>query len=111
MLQAVLEAEELLALLRQALAERPDLWHAWSALIGQLAEMAHLEEAGELARKAVDRFPLLPRIWLDAAQVSHLRGDQAGELSALQEAWRINPAWGEAACRLATAYDRLGNLT
>ena len=46
----VLDPEDLLARLREAQAARPDLWHAWSALIQQLADMQRLDEALSLLR-------------------------------------------------------------
>lgn len=108
--QYTLEPEELLASLRKALDARPDLWHAWSALIRQLVELGRLEEALELARQATAKFPLLPRLWLDLASVCQAMKDQEGEISALRQALQINPAWGNALRRLAEIYaatDRL----
>lgn len=103
-----LDADELLASLREALAARPDLWHAWSALIRQLADVGQTQEAHELALKATARFPLLPRLWLDLAAVCRVRSDRDGEINALNEALEINPAWGEAVRQLAEVYDRAG---
>ncbi len=103
-----LDAEELLASLREALAARPDLWHAWSALIRQLADMRQSEEAHDIALKATARFPLLPRLWLDLAAVCRVRNDREGEIAALGEALEINPAWGDAVRQLADVYDRAG---
>src|SRR5205823_1174560 len=64
-----LEPEELLASLRKGLEARPDLWHAWSAVVRQLTAVGRLDEALDLARQATGRFPLLPRLWLDLALV------------------------------------------
>lgn len=106
--QGTLEPEELLALLRRALDERPDLWHAWSAVVRQLAEMNRHDEALEQARAATARFPLLPRLWLDLAAVCQARGDAAGEVAALQQALQINPGWSVTLRRLADAHGRAG---
>lgn len=100
---------ELLAQLEQARAARPDLWHAWSAVILQLVDMDRLGEAHDIACAARDRFPLLPRLWLDLALVCQLRQDAAGELEALRQARRMNPGWGAVARRLAEACDRQGD--
>ena len=87
--QNTLEPQELLSLLRRAWQARPDLWHAWSALILQRLDMSRDErnpdratageEALDLARQATARFPLLPRLWLDRALVCQARGDTEGE--------------------------------
>ena len=109
--RAVMAPEELLAALRLAHRERPDLWHAWSALIQQLAAMQHLDEALELARQAAGRFPLLPRLWLDRSLVHRARLDRAGEIEALEQAVQINPHWSFAARELGLALQRDGQGT
>ncbi len=102
--RTVLEAEELLQSLREGLAARPDLWHAWSACVQQLVAMNRLDEAENLAQQATERFPLLPRVWLDLADVHQARCDLAGQLAATQAAYDINPSWSPAARRLAEAH-------
>jgi tetratricopeptide (TPR) repeat protein len=103
-----LEPEELLTSLRSGLAARPDLWHAWSAVIRQLTDMGRLEEALDLAKQAAARFPLLPALWLDLAAACRARRDAAGEEEALRHALQINPAWGPAARDLANLHRREG---
>jgi len=105
-----LDPPELLALLQEALEARPDLWHAWSALLRHLAEMGRAEEALGRATQATERFPLVPRLWVDLAHVQQLRGDAAGERAALEQAVRINPGWGTAARELAAAHERAGDF-
>jgi tetratricopeptide (TPR) repeat protein len=105
----VLDPEELLASLQQALAERPDLWHAWSACVEQLMSMERLHEARRLAEEATRRFPLLPRVWLDLAEVCGAQRDLEAQLAALHSAYRINPTWSEAARALATVHRQRGD--
>jgi tetratricopeptide (TPR) repeat protein len=105
-----LNPEELLALLQKGLSARPDLWHAWSAVIRQLADMGRLDEALDLAQQATARFPLLPALWLDLAIVCKARQDQEGEADALAHALQINPAWSVAARQLADLQRRQGQL-
>ncbi len=100
------EPAELLVMLREALAARPDLWHAWSAVIVQLSEMNRLDEALELATQATERFPLLPKLWLDLAMVQQHRHDTGAEQAALRRALEINPNWALAARRLAESFER-----
>src|SRR5262249_45040022 len=89
--RGTLEPEQLIAVLRQALEVRPDLWHAWSALIRELSNRGELAEALELAERAVAMFPLLPRMWLDLATVRRARSERALEIEAIARALRINP--------------------
>ncbi len=104
-----LDPGELLAALREGHAARPDLWQAWSAMIQQCCEMNRLDEALELARSAVERFPLLPPLWTDLAYVRTLRGERKEELEALEQAFRINPGWAPAVRELAAAHERRGD--
>jgi tetratricopeptide (TPR) repeat protein len=108
--QYTLPPEELLALLRRGLEARPDLWHAWSAVIRQLTSMERFDEAAALARQAAARFPLLPRIWLDLANVCRAQQDGAGERDALRRALEISPGWGMAVRQLAALHEREGDL-
>lgn len=105
-----LEAEELLAMLREALQARPDLWQTWSAIIWQLVDMQQLDEALQLAEQATERFPLIPRLWYDLSLVHQAQLDRRGEIAALQEALKINPGWGVAARQLAEAHQKEGEL-
>jgi tetratricopeptide (TPR) repeat protein len=108
--RSVVSPEELLASLRLAHRERPDLWHAWSALVQQLTGMRLLDEALDLATEATGRFPLLPRTWIDLSKVHRARLDRQKEIEALEEALEINPGWGFAARELALALERSGGL-
>lgn len=105
-----LPPDELLDLLKKALEARPDLWHAWSAVIQQLAGMERLDEAVELARQATTRFPLLPRLWLDLAYVCQRLDNREGERDALRHTLEISPSWGTAIRQLAGLYEREGQL-
>lgn len=105
---AVLDPAELLAMLREALAVRPDLWHAWSAATQQTLQLNELDEARRLSEQATERFPLIGKLWLDRARVCRARKDADGELESLQTAYRMQPAWGLAARSLAEALERRG---
>ena len=106
----ILAPADLLASLRQAHAERPDLWHAWSALMSQLGFIGQLDEAVTVARQATERFSHLPRVWLDLAEAHHWRNEYSAELTAAEHAFEINPAWNRAAVTLASTYERSGRM-
>jgi tetratricopeptide (TPR) repeat protein len=105
-----LPPDELLASLQKALDARPDLWHAWSAVIRQQVEMQQAGPALELARKAVQRFPLLPALRYDLAVACRINRDAAGEQAALEQALQINPSWSVALRRLGELHERCGRL-
>ena len=106
----LIDPEELLKQLREALKARPDLWHAWSACVRQLTDMDRLDEALELSNQATERFPLLPRIWLDRAHVCQVQLDVDGELAALEKCHEISPTWTEATRQLSDVYLRKGDF-
>ncbi len=95
----------LLDTLEQILDERPDLWHAWSVVVQQMAGLGRLDEAHSLAQEAIERFPLLGKLWLDLAQVCHAMGNAEGRLDALRQAVAVSPGWSLAARELADALD------
>ena len=102
------EHGELLEELQELLDDRPDLWHAWSATIQQMAVLGRIEEANALAREAADRFPLLAKLWLDRAQMAHAAGQTDDQLDALRQAVATAPGWSPAARELAEALDDAG---
>ena len=86
---SILKDAELQAQLDAILGARPDLWQAWSAVVRQHADGARLAEAQAKAEDATARFPLLPSVWLDLAEVERRRGDAAAELAAAERAGRL----------------------
>ena len=100
---------ELLERLEEILDARPDLWHAWSVMVQQMAGMNRLEEAAALAREGTTRFPLLAKLWLDRAQVAHATGNGDGRVEFLRQAVAVAPGWSPAARDLAEALDEAGD--
>jgi tetratricopeptide (TPR) repeat protein len=98
--------EELLATLHESLQARPDLWHSWSATVNQLIETRRLDEALQFARLAVERFPLIPPLYLDLASVHEARGESAEEQAVLEQALTISATWSPAVRALCGAYER-----
>ncbi len=106
----LVEPDKLLKILRRAHAERPDLWHAWSALISQAGHTGQLHEARDLAREAVQKFPHLPRLWLDLASVHQWCNEPDEETAAAEHAFEMNPAWTQSALAFAGALERRGRM-
>ncbi len=103
----ILEPEELLQNLREGHRQRPDLWHAWSALIACLSDTHRAAEALPLAREAVERFPLNARLWHDLSCVYSEQVDFKAEAEALCRARELSPAWGQASRDYADCLTRL----
>jgi tetratricopeptide (TPR) repeat protein len=103
----LLEPDVVLTNLKEAHRVRPDLWHAWAALITQLCDMQKAAEAIQIACDAVDRFPLSARLWSDLARVHRERRNFAAEVEALQKASALNPFWGFLSRSLSEALQRV----
>lgn len=108
--QDILKPEELLALLREFFAQRPETPLIWSALIAQLMQLEQRNEAYSLARQATDRFPLMARAWLDLAGIHEIRKEFDEQINALQRAVALEPDWSLAVQKLAEAHERQGHL-
>jgi tetratricopeptide (TPR) repeat protein len=101
----ILDHEEMLAAMREAHTARPDLWHAWAALIRQLVDMGRLDEALTKANECAERFPLVPAAWSDLALVHRLQGNRESEIRALRRALIISPGWTVPARELSSAHE------
>ena len=106
--QPVFPPDELLASLRRILEVRPDLWQAWSAVTRQLIYLERDGEALSHAQKALQRFPVLPEIWLDLAEAQRFSRNAEAELQALERAVNVAPHQIVAVRMLADAHDRAG---
>ncbi|WP_299412178.1 tetratricopeptide repeat protein [Acaryochloris sp. IP29b_bin.148] len=102
----ILAADELYQRLKEALEARPDLWHAWAAIVRQLLSMDQPTQALSVAVEAAERFPLLPRVWVDLAAVHRALEEGDAEEQALQAALALNPGWDYAVRQLADCYER-----
>lgn len=105
-----LEASEILESLREAQRQRSDLWQVWTALGQQLTTTGDLDAALQVAMDGTDRFPLIPRLWLDLALVRRARDERQEEIEALQKTLEINPGWTTALIEMAEAYQRQGDF-
>lgn len=86
-----IESETLLGELKSILERRKDLWTAWSVTIFQLVDMKLLDEALQLAKKSVERFPLTAGSWYDLSLVYKTKGEYKEQIESLQRAVSINP--------------------
>jgi predicted Zn-dependent protease len=100
-----IEPDDLMRLLQDIFDEHPDLWQTWSVTIQQLTLVGRVEEARELANEAVERYPLLARLWVDLAEVCHAQEDREGQIKALRQAVHVAPGWSYAARELADAME------
>ncbi|WP_415909481.1 tetratricopeptide repeat protein [Oleiharenicola sp. Vm1] len=105
--RTVLSADELTARLLEFRTARPECWSSWSALVNNLVDVRRLDEALAHARGATERFPLVPRTWLDLGVVHDAREDFPAAVVAFERALALSPAWGLVSRRLASTHERL----
>lgn len=91
--QKLLEPQALLDQLGEALRQRPDLWQLWVVVARQQVLQGHIEQAEALLQSAVERFPLMPRLALERAQLQKNQGQLIECRATLQDSFRINPLW------------------
>lgn len=91
--QSQLDGETLREQLCQALQQRPDLWQLWVVVARQHAVLDCHAQAETVLRDAIERFPLLPRLALEQAQLQKSQGQLAECRATLQDSFRISPLW------------------
>lgn len=108
--RGVLAPEEMRTSLESLLKAHPDNWGIWSALGAHLLDQGEIAAALDRTRGAVERFPLVPRAWLDRALVQSRARQPEAEIESLRRTLELSPAWGYASRTLATAHERLLQL-
>jgi cellulose synthase operon protein C len=101
-----LSPEKLLAQMKEAWTQRPDLWQSWSVLVLQLLQFEQPDEALELALSYTEQFPLLAKAWLDLSTVYRERKDTENEVIALQRSLAIDQTWSVPIGRLSMIYEQ-----
>ncbi|MBI4997683.1 MAG: tetratricopeptide repeat protein [Rhodocyclales bacterium] len=94
--QRTLAPDEVLAVMREAHTERPDLWQSWTGVGLQLIEMGRMDEALEFIESAIDRFPMLPRLRLEQGRIFALQGRRDSARESYKMVLQISPQWTRA---------------
>ncbi|XHR27954.1 MAG: tetratricopeptide repeat protein [Chthoniobacteraceae bacterium] len=106
--QGLLNPEELLASLSEALEARLDLWHAWSVVTTQLVVCKRLADAEARAREMVRRFPLVPGSWRVLGGIYTHQENWNSAAEAFEKAVELNLAWNDANFDWANACIKAG---
>ncbi|MFZ6047839.1 tetratricopeptide repeat protein [Pseudomonas sp. CR3202] len=89
-----LETDVLMEQLSEALQRRSDLWQLWTLVARLHARQGRMDQAEQVLLGGAERFPLLPRLFLERAQLFKDQGLHGECRSVLRESFRINPLWG-----------------
>ena len=103
-----LSGDELSPYLKILFQEKSDLYQAWIAFIHFQTNQNELDYALGLARQATDYFPLIPRIWVELAEINRLSGDFDHAEQSLLKSLSISPHWSKAVYQLADLYEIQG---
>jgi cellulose synthase operon protein C len=103
-------SEKLLEILNEANAARPDLLHSWLALAIQYRERDMLDLAMTTLDQAVARFPLVPRLKLEKAELYRLQEMLPQAEQELRAAMELAPGWATAGTRLSEILEAQGNF-
>lgn len=104
-----LAEEKVFQFLEFALQQRPDLWQSWVAMIIHLRGENHLQQALDIANEAVDKFPLLPRLYLEKAEVLRVMHEFDAAIEMLKKTLELSPGWVKASNALCDLYEKQGN--
>ncbi|MBB5353751.1 tetratricopeptide (TPR) repeat protein [Haloferula luteola] len=104
----LLEPAELLDQLHTFCSQRPDLWQTWAATIHHTLQMGDDDLARTAALELTERFPLLPRAWLEFAKVYRAARQPTEEVKATARAIELSPGWDDAARQHAEILETLG---
>ncbi len=96
-----LDPQALALWLKEACSRRPDQWQTWCAQAVQLIDMGQADRSLDVLTAAIDRYPLLPRLYLEKARALVLLNDRDAARAALDLALKINPFWSIAVRRYA----------
>lgn len=105
----VLDPSEILAVLHEAMAARPDLLGAHGELVAHLGANDDLPAARTAAEEMVQRFAVEPRAWLWLAQIHYASGDLEGTKAAVAQALILAPQWWEPLRQMAAILREQGD--
>lgn len=105
-----LESNEIEKFLRFALDERPDLWQSWVAYSIHLRKCMRLPEALQVMEQAIERFPLLPRMYLEKSETHRILHEDDKAIEALKYTLELAPNWIWASNKLCQLYEKMGDF-
>jgi tetratricopeptide (TPR) repeat protein len=98
--------DDVLKILHKMLTDRPDLWHAWAALIRELTDQRLFDEALEIAERGLAQLPLCADLWNEAAVLHNARKDAKKELAAREKVFELCPGNVSVMRQLASTLQR-----
>lgn len=105
-----LQAEEISQFMFQAVEERPDLWQTWQALGFAYRDQGLLDKALNTLDTAIKRFPLIPELHFEKAELFRLMNRLEDAETVLEETLQLSPDWTRAANLLSDIYEMQGKF-
>lgn len=104
----LLSVEEIIQFLEHALEVRPDLWHSWIALTLAYRNQGDNAKALQIIERAAQRFPLLPRVFLELAECHRLLNQLDAAEKNYRHALELSPGWTSPANNLCDLLEQQG---
>jgi len=108
--KAWFSTDELTKLCVDNLSQRPDLWYSWILMAKQHVTCNSLTKAEKILTQAVKKFPLIPRVHLEQAELYLLMQQTNESINAFRETLKLNPSWTFASRRLSSILDNAGEF-
>lgn len=88
-----LSEAELEQVLRESWEARPDLWQTGVKLAEHLRHTERTQEAIEVLRGLTEKFPLMPRVWMELGLGLEASHDRAAAIEAASHIRELSPRW------------------
>ena len=93
--------DELLIFLNFAVNERSDLWQSWLALAMEYRDLRQFERALNTLNDGIKKFPILPRLTYEKADILFLMNDPPKAEQLLKDTLKLSPDWLKVINRLS----------
>jgi len=91
-------------------SERPDLWETWATLREHYSLNDQEERGLEVAIGFTERFPLVPRAWVELGFANRSLGQTEEEIAAFQHAIDLSPSWDWVLRELSQSLEESGRF-
>ncbi len=103
-------SDTLLDWCEQWLIQYPKSWYPYVLLAKQWLALGNTDKALHFLKQAENKFPLLPRVYLELAELYDLIGDYSLSIASFERTLTLNPSWGYAARRCSEVLQKSGEL-
>lgn len=108
--QGWISPDTILAWCEEWLKQYPNSWYPYVLLAKQWGEIGNTDNSLAYLKQAESKFPLLPRVHMELAELYDLMGDLALSAKSFDKTLTLNPAWSYAARRYSEVLQKSGQI-